>query len=185
MVAQPLLAFALLAAIMLGSPPSARAVSVDFPTGEAGYSVMLSGGDGPESRSACILAVSRGLPTMGLSINLFSDDEVTVNGVWPNKVPDVEIGKPATARINNTFVVGTVIFSGNLPNSSDRIISIRVPEKSRGTLVSEVLTEIMLRGAHVEFMADGHHFPSVRLPPAERANAALLTCMERLVAPRH
>jgi hypothetical protein len=60
---------------VLGRTNLAQAFQQDFPTGEAGYGVSFSVSDTPGSRSGCVVAISAGLPTMGLSISLFRDDK--------------------------------------------------------------------------------------------------------------
>ncbi len=157
---------------------AAQAFQQDFPTGEDGYAVSFVISDAPGSLSSCVISVARGLPTMGLSINLFKNDAVTVNTFWPHKTPQVAAGKQATLRINSVFLTGTVISNETFSSTSYRIISIRLTEKEPARGLGFALTDIIFKGAQIEMMADGKHFPSVHIPPAEGMNAALLACVQ-------
>jgi hypothetical protein len=103
---------------------------------------------------------------------------VTVNAFWPPQTAEVTVGKQGTVRINSRFLTGTVISNSNIQTSPYRVISIRLTEKEPARGVGDALTDIIFGGAQIEMIADGRHFPTVHIPPAEGLNAALLACLE-------
>lgn len=157
---------------------AAQAYEQYFPTGDAGYSVTFAVADIPGSRSACVISLARGLPTMGVAINIYGDGGVIVNALWTRKIPEVTIGSSATIRINAIFLIGKTVDSPKVPENPYSVLSIRLEETHPSQDVGDALTDIVLKGAYIEIIADGRHFPAVEIPPAERLNAAMLACLQ-------
>lgn len=167
---------AALVAMWVSWGSKAVAFQQDFPSSEPGYSVSFIVNDAPGSRSACVVKVSRGLPTLALAFNIFSDNDITITAFWTNKIPNIQIGKNATIRINDNFLLGKIIDVINAPPY--HTIAVRLTDSNPALSAMSGITDIIFKQSRIDVSADGKALPGVTIPPAPSLNAAILACMQ-------
>lgn len=157
----------------------AWALQRDFPTGEPGVSVTYLDAGGPGHPTACIVAVTAGLPALAFSLSLFSDNMFTLMVASQQSVPKVAPDSAATLKINSVHIFAKVTSAAK--QGSFNVINLVPVENTPIQSAYDAVNHLTYNPTRVDLVADDAHMPSLTLAPEPGLGDALTACQHYMV----
>ncbi len=166
-------------AVISISAPQALAEQRDFPTGERGATVTYVDEGGPGHPTACTVAVAAGLPALGVSFIIFSNNTYTVTVASQQQLPHIAGDSPATVKINRTHIFSKVMDA--FASGRFNVISLKPLDNTSLKLAYEAINQLAFNTVRIDVIADDAQLPSVVIPAKPGVADALETCQRYLI----
>jgi hypothetical protein len=151
----------------------------DFPTGEPGSTVTYLDAGGPGHPTACVVAITAGLPLLAVSFSLFSNNKFTIMVASQQAIPTITSGSAATLMVNSVYIFLKVTDT----STSGRfdIVNLAPLEESPIKSAYDALNQIVVRAARVDVVANDAQLPTITLPAEPNLGATIGACQQYLL----
>jgi hypothetical protein len=169
-----------LAAALIATSPASADEQRDFPTGEPGTNVTyLDAGSGHPT--TCLIAITAGLPVLGISISLLSNNTFTITAASQLPIPNIAAGSAATIKVNTIYIfskVSKVSTSGHF-----HVIEFAPVENTPMKVAYDAINQVVYTDVRVDVVADDAQMTQgINIPAEPKLAEALIACQQYMVA---
>lgn len=169
---------ALATALACATSP-AWAVQRDFPTGEPGVNVTYLDVGGPGHPTACVIAITAGLPVLAFSLSVFSNNMFTLMVASQRPIPHVEPGSAATVKINSVHIFSKV--TSTAKQGSFNVVNLAPIENTPMQTAYDAVNHLIYNSTRVDIVADDAQTPGLTLAPEPGLGDALTACQHYMI----
>ncbi|WP_428483246.1 hypothetical protein [Rhodopila sp.] len=169
-----------LAIILTAMSPASANEQRDFPTGEPGATVAYFDVGGAGHPTGCVIAITSGLPVLGVSIALFSNNKFTITAASQQPIANIAAGSSATVKINTTYMFSKV--SRAFTSGPFHVLELVPVEKTSIQVAHNAINQIVYNDVRVDVVADDAQITQgINIPAEPRLAAALEACQQYMV----
>lgn len=157
-----------------------------FPTGDGGSSVKYVDTAGLGHPSACVVAVTAGLPAIALAFNTFSNGKLTITVASQVPFPPRQVDTDAGVRVGSAFVFGKV--TSYQVNGAFHTLTLDVVDTAPGTGIADTykaINSLTYGPVLVAVVADDAPVGSAKVPAQPGIGDALSACQKYMTAHFH
>jgi len=154
-----------------------------FPTGGPGAVVTYVDAGGPGHPTGCVVTVSAGLPALGLSVSVFSNNMATFSVGSQFSFPAPKPGSDAGIAVGPTHLFGKV--DGDTAGRTIHIVSIKLIDGPYGSPIDgayKVINSIIYGSNRVSVVADDAAIASGVVPQQPGVGDALTAIIRQPAA---
>lgn len=170
---------ATLAAGLTCASVSAWALQRDFPTGEAGVNVTYVDAHSPGYTTSCVITITAGLPVLGLSLALHSDNRMTIMLASQLPLPRVDLGSAATVKINSVYIFSKVSSAGH--QGIFNVVNLVPIEGTPIETAFDAVNQLVYKTTRVDVVADDSQIRGITLVPEPGLADALTACQHYML----
>lgn len=171
---------AALAILLVCTTPCTAAVQRDFPTGEPNVNVTYLDAAGPGHPTGCIISIMAGLPDLGLSLAMYSNNTFTMTVLSKRPLAKIEPNSNATVKINSIYIFAKVTSVSK--HDGFNILSLSSIDNTSVQIAYDAVNNFIHNATRVDVVADDSQLPSVTLPPEPGVGDALTACQKYMIA---
>jgi hypothetical protein len=125
------------------------------------------------------VAVAAGLPALGISFNIFSNNTYTLMVASQPRFPQISADSSATVKINRTYIFSKVMDA--FTSGHFHMVNLKPIENASLEIAYDAINQLVFNTVHIDVVADDAQLPSAVIPAQPGLGDALETCQQYMI----